>query len=185
MKHNVVVLLLNDNFTTNETHQMGPPRLSSVRKAGMTDTCSFGSWSCPKSSSPLRQRYRVTRQQVATADGRDAGQVRGPCYERIRITEQIRRVTTNQGQRTAWLYVNRGNVGLNQTSVKAPCNARPGQGRVGVVRHNDALPPAAGHNQVLARIQSRTVGDEDRAGVASPCLPSVLDNEPGAFYVKR
>jgi hypothetical protein len=50
MKHNVVVLLLNDNFTTNEIHQMKPPRLSSVRKAGMTDTGSFGSWCCPKSS---------------------------------------------------------------------------------------------------------------------------------------
>jgi len=34
MKHNVVMLLLNDNFTTNEIHQMWPPRLSSVRKAG-------------------------------------------------------------------------------------------------------------------------------------------------------
>lgn len=47
MKHNVVMLLLNDNFTTNEIHQMWPPRLSSVRKAGMTDTCSFGCWSRP------------------------------------------------------------------------------------------------------------------------------------------
>lgn len=182
MKHNVVVLLLNDNFTNNEIHQMEPPRLSSVRKGGYDGHLFIRLLEQPQEAhSPLRQRYRVTRQQVATVDGRDAGQVRGPCYERIRITEQIRRVTTNQGQRTAWLYVNRGNVGHNQTSVKAPCNARPGQGRVGVVRHNDALPPAAGHNQVLARIQGRTVGDEDRAGVASPCLPSVLDNEPGAF----
>jgi len=94
----------------------------------------------------LRQRYRVTRQQVATVDGRDTGQVCGPCDKRIRITEQIRHVATNQGQRTAWLYVNRGNVGHNQTSVKAPCNAGPGQGRVGVVRHHDALPLAVGHN---------------------------------------
>src|SRR5579863_5471551 len=102
---------------------MRPPRLSSVRKAGMTDIYSFGSWSCRKSSPPLRQRYRVARQQVATVDGRHAGQVRGSGYERIRITEQIQRVTANQSQRTAWLYVNRGNVGHNQTSVKAACNA--------------------------------------------------------------
>jgi len=48
MKHNVLVLLLNENFTTNDMHRKGHTHLSSVRKAGMTDTCSFGSWSCPQ-----------------------------------------------------------------------------------------------------------------------------------------
>src|SRR5437879_199029 len=45
----------------------------------------------------LRLRYGlgVARQQVAAADDRDTAKVRTPGYDRFRITEEIRLVTTN------------------------------------------------------------------------------------------